>query len=91
MSATSCSSESFLYDPAVNICQTIVPSLMAEGQALMINPRLMHQGGVEIMNRNLVANHRISIYRLLFYCRFKSSWRKFGFLHPQTDVAIGSH
>ena len=60
MSATSCSSESFLYDPAVNICQTIVPSLMAEGQALMINPRLMHHGGVEIMNRNLVAHDGVA-------------------------------
>lgn len=44
----------------MDICQSIVPSLVAEGQTLMINAQLVHQGGMEIMHRHLITDHRVA-------------------------------
>lgn len=45
---------------AVNIGQTVIPALMLEGQALVIESELVKHSGVEVMNRDLALGDAVA-------------------------------
>ena len=46
-----------LYHRAVDIGQAKVSALKPEGQAFVVKPEQVHDGGLKIMHMHLVANH----------------------------------
>ena len=45
---------------AMHIRQPVIASLMSIGQAFVVNPKLVHQCGMKVVNRDLIAHRSIT-------------------------------